>query len=230
MKTIRPSTWLLALLTFAALLFAFSAYAEGATSDLPPRTSYLSLSWVQFLIPVVVPLLIAGLKKLWPSVPSALLPWLCPLLGVAADQIAKLAGSGGAPAEVAVALGALGLYLREVVDQAKKAIGPNNPSLYPQLLMALSLGASVAFTGCARFSTVQTDTSYDEHDKVIRKITTRAKAGTLFTARSALANFKASQTDKTQGASVGSLTQETSGTNSVAALRELRGIIEALPK
>jgi hypothetical protein len=83
--------------------------------------------------------------------------------------------------------------------------------------------------GCARFSTTQTDLSY-ENGKPARQITTRAKASTLFTARSALANFKASQTDKTQGASVGSLSQETSGTNAVAALSALARIMEALPK
>ncbi len=68
----------------------------------------------------------------------------------------------------------------------------------------------VCLTGCARFTTIQTDESYDieSPDQPIRKITTKAQANTLCASKSALANWKAQQTDKTQGASVGSLTQE----------------------
>lgn len=80
-------------------------------------------------------------------------------------------------------------------------------------LLALSL------VGCARFTTIQTDASPE------RTITTRATAWTFGTSRSALANFKASQTDKTQGASVGSLAQESSGTNVVQALQAIDSIL-----
>lgn len=86
-------------------------------------------------------------------------------------------------------------------------------------VLALALG------GCARFNTTQTDLSYED-GKPQRQITTRATASTLFTSRSALANFKASQTDKTQGASVGSLTQESSGTNAVKTLEAVAKIME----
>lgn len=89
------------------------------------------------------------------------------------------------------------------------------------LLISLSIG------GCARFNTTQTDLSHEEGQPV-RQITTKATAYTLFTSRSALANFKASQTDKTQGASVGSLTQESSGTNAVQALEAVANILKAL--
>jgi hypothetical protein len=68
--------------------------------------------------------------------------------------------------------------------------------------------------GCARFSTTQTDVSNDNLDgSTTRTITTKASASTFFAAKSALAQWKATQTDKTQGASVGSLTQESGGTN-----------------
>jgi hypothetical protein len=100
----------------------------------------------------------------------------------------------------------------------------------PSTMPLIALFFCLALSGCARFSTVQTDTSYDEHDKPTRSVTTRAKASTFFTSRSALANFKASQTDKTQGASVGSLTQESSGTNAVRVIEGLARIAEALPK
>ena len=80
------------------------------------------------------------------------------------------------------------------------------------LLMAFALCA------CARFSTKQTDISYDNGNtnNPSREITTKAAAWTFFSGKSALTNWKATQTDKTQGASVGSLVQEGGQTNQVS--------------
>lgn len=75
--------------------------------------------------------------------------------------------------------------------------------------------------GCARFSTTQTDYSYDTKGTPSRKITTKASATTFFDATSALAKFKASQTDKNQTATVGGLDQSVTSTN-------LSGIFEAV--
>jgi hypothetical protein len=76
----------------------------------------------------------------------------------------------------------------------------------------------VAISGCARFSTQQTDVSVtDKNGITTRTITTKASATTFIESKSQLANFKASQTDKSQGASVGSLSQDSNATNSVDA-------------
>jgi hypothetical protein len=88
--------------------------------------------------------------------------------------------------------------------------------------------------GCARFSTKQTDTrtEYDETGKATATtaVTTVAKASTFFSARSDLANWKAKQTETTQGAEVGNLSQSSSGTNVVDVLNALAGVIGAIPK
>jgi len=72
--------------------------------------------------------------------------------------------------------------------------------------------------GCARFSTTQTDTSYDEQAKPARTITTKVSATTFFTAKSDLAKFKALQTDKTQSAAVGALGQESTDPKLIEAV------------
>jgi hypothetical protein len=89
----------------------------------------------------------------------------------------------------------------------------------------LILSIALAIAGCARFNTKQTDVSYTETGKPLRAITTRATSSTLFTSKSKLTEFKASQTDKSQGASVGALSQESSGTNTVEALRAIDSIL-----
>lgn len=77
----------------------------------------------------------------------------------------------------------------------------------------------VILTGCAHFSSRQTKT-----DKDGTIITSHQSVTTLFDAKSDIAKLRASTTDKTQGLTVGSLNEETSGTN-VTSLTE--GIVSA---
>jgi len=69
--------------------------------------------------------------------------------------------------------------------------------------------------GCAHFATNQTEDRHNEQTHETTTIKTRVTATTFFDSKSQLSNFKASQSEKTQGASVGSLTQEASGSNAV---------------
>ena len=95
----------------------------------------------------------------------------------------------------------------------------------------LVLLAAVATCGCASFGTRQEDASYDPTTgQITRKITTRASARTFLDAKSSLAKFKATQSDKNQTASAGDIGMQTTGTNAVAILDKIQGIIAALPK
>lgn len=93
---------------------------------------------------------------------------------------------------------------------------------HPTLLFACA-AASVLAAGCARFTTTQKDIRDGERTEVVTKVS----AHTLFNSNSQLGNFSASQTDKTQGAKVGSLQQESRATttNDVQTLREIRTIL-----
>lgn len=87
-----------------------------------------------------------------------------------------------------------------------------------------------AICGCARFGTVQKDLRYDpDTGKLVGEITTKAASYTLFSSRSSLANWKATQSEKSQGAEVGGLSQQ-GGTNAVAVLEKIAEIVKALPK
>ena len=85
---------------------------------------------------------------------------------------------------------------------------------------------------CARFTTVQTDERLNPKTGEKTTITTGATATTFVAGKSALANWKASQTEKTQGAAVGSLAQESDATSIVKAAVEAAvtaGAKSALP-
>lgn len=91
----------------------------------------------------------------------------------------------------------------------------------------ITISVALATVGCAHFTTKQTDVSYEE-GKQVREITTKASATTLWESKSSLANFKASQTDKTQSANVGSLNQESGGTNTAATVNALVNLLQTL--
>ena len=80
--------------------------------------------------------------------------------------------------------------------------------------------------GCAHFTTTQKDIRNEDGTTTI---VTHVSATTLFSARSELTKFKALQTEKSQGAEVGSLAQQ-GGTNAVAVLEKIADIVKALPK
>lgn len=80
--------------------------------------------------------------------------------------------------------------------------------------------------GCASFKTRQID-ERTETDGTKTTISTYAASRTFFSARSDLAKFKASQTEKQQSAEVGSLNQQ-GGTNAVQTLRAIADILQSI--
>ena len=96
------------------------------------------------------------------------------------------------------------------------------------LLLVLCL---LATASCARFSTDQSDTSYDTTTgQPLRTITTEVAVWTLFDANSALAKSKAINTDKSQSAELGGLNQSASATNIVNALQAMAQVAVTLAK
>lgn len=75
----------------------------------------------------------------------------------------------------------------------------------------LVLGAAINLCSCASFKTTQTDERTDAKTTV----TTKASSWTFFDSKSSLSKWKATQSEKTQGASVGGLEQSASATNLV---------------
>lgn len=77
--------------------------------------------------------------------------------------------------------------------------------------------------GCANFTTVQTDRRFDAEGKVTTEVSTRASARTFFAGKSALANWKATQSEESQGAEVGGLDQQVEGAGA-----EVSAIVQAV--
>jgi len=84
--------------------------------------------------------------------------------------------------------------------------------------LIISLGL-LATTGCARFSTTQRDERTNEQTGETTTITTKAAAWTFFDSKSQLTTWKAQQQENDQSAEVGSLTQESYGTNATELIK-----------
>lgn len=98
------------------------------------------------LIPVLVPLLIALAKWGVPRVPKVWLPILAPILGAGVDVLAYVVGLQDAANPVLGAvLGAVGIALREILDQLKKAMmGGPAPDATRKWTGLLVLGTALA--------------------------------------------------------------------------------------
>lgn len=109
------------------LLFAGFATAALAQADSPitaaPTGSAAADSILTWLIPIIVPLIIAGCKKLLPGLPKVWLPILGPILGAAIDIVGQFTTGAAGNLWLAVGLGAAGVGLREIVDQVRKVKG-----------------------------------------------------------------------------------------------------------
>lgn len=81
---------------------------------------------VTFATPVIVPLLIAGIKALKPKIPTWLFPLLAGPLGALLEYINHLVMGGNMNIAIAVLLGLAGVGVREVVDQLKPEPQPKD--------------------------------------------------------------------------------------------------------
>lgn len=141
MKPNRTFLFLLA----AALLLPLCAFAADAPQSGDFATgATLKVTWVQTLIVILVPALIAALKLVVPRVPGIVILTLCPVLGLVADWLMKAAGLDIGNAEASAALGSVGVYVREVIDQAKKTTNGGRLSVLAFAVFTLSAGSASA--------------------------------------------------------------------------------------
>jgi MFS superfamily sulfate permease-like transporter len=106
-------TTLLLLLVPCAVLAQTNA---AVLTSVPSGTA----DWLNMLIAVVTPVVIAGVRWLLPKIPKIALPLIAPVIGVILDQLAGILTSHQ-PGVVAGAIsGAVGLWLREAADQSRK--------------------------------------------------------------------------------------------------------------
>ena len=82
------------------------------------------------------------------------------------------------------------------------------------------LGCTTRTTGCARSTSTGTERTLS--GGVVESVTV-VRASTLFDSKSELAKLSSGQTDKSQKVSIGSLNQESSGSNAVNLVESVVG-------
>lgn len=86
------------------------------------------------------------------------------------------------------------------------------------LILIAMMALMAGWSGCARFSSHQEQTMPDGSTKEQRQV-----MWTFFDGKSEVAKLRASTTEKTQGLSVGNISEETSGTNAVDLVERVVG-------
>lgn len=97
------------------------------------------------LIPLVVPILIIGLKKAAPNIPPHYLPIVAPLLGMGLDLLMNY---GHTNLLLTALLGSGGVGLREIVDQVKQRAATTGNAAVVGVAI-LTSGLLLAGPGCA---------------------------------------------------------------------------------
>lgn len=75
-------------------------------------------------VPVLAPILTAGVKWLLPKIPPLLLPMICTGLGTLSGYLAQVGVGEHTNVGVAIGLGLAGIGVREILDQVKKVSAP----------------------------------------------------------------------------------------------------------
>ena len=111
------------------LLLFVASIAIAQTNSVPaiPGVPADSLGWVNLLIAGLTPIVISGIKKVVPKIPTVALPFAAPIVGVILTQIEAFVTGHSTSLVTGAVAGALGLYLREVVDQSKQKLSPTPP-------------------------------------------------------------------------------------------------------
>lgn len=148
---------------FSLTLFSFHAFGQtnppdpASVTNPPVATPVVSeqstaTALVMGFIPVLVPLLIAGKKKIMellslPKFPSWILPILAVGLGELLNWIASLEGHGVGPLNAGL-LGAAGIGVRELIDQVKSRITDGAKISGAAALIVGALFLGFVATGC----------------------------------------------------------------------------------
>lgn len=114
------------LLLAAMLLVGFVALSVSALAQTTTAAAsgINPSSIVTWLTPVLVPLIIAGVKKFSPSIPSYLLPIIAPVLGMLIDLVNSFSSAHQSNLLIAALLGLAGVGVREVKDQLAPQVAP----------------------------------------------------------------------------------------------------------
>lgn len=140
-----------------------------------------------------------------------------------------VASESDANALVGALVGLIGAVWSCVEKRRDRTASPGGGASPTTLVLLLSclLLAVAGGAGCTRFRTVQLDRTQGTNG-TMREIETRASATTFAAGKQALQGWKASQTDKTQGASVGSVNQESDAAQLIEGLATLGRIAAAM--
>jgi hypothetical protein len=203
------------------LIFALTCVTVAAQTNTPPAAPDkvgAALEWLSAALNGVLSL-VSALLLWWGSNKSKIADVVKPII--------KAVESHGSPAlkkQIKDEAGSAGV--EPTLHALVKANTNGKPAdVKAAIVSILLIGALLIGVGCARFSTTQTDSRDGEKTT----ITTKAASWTLFSSKSSLAKWKATQTEKSQGAEVGGLEQQ-GGTNAVAVLQAIGTLLQALPK
>lgn len=126
-EKLTRSPWALITLVFAFLILGLVS-ARAADAGAPSTGNPTADSILTWLTPLIVPVVLLGVKKITPSIPSGLIPILAPVIGVIIDLVNHFALGHASNLLVAAGAGLIGVGLREVKEAIVPAVNGGWPT------------------------------------------------------------------------------------------------------
>jgi hypothetical protein len=98
----------------ALALLPTLALAQATGNVQPPDWSAIIAGVITGVVPLLIPVLVYGVRLAIPSIPRAWVPFIAIALGPVVTWLAQLAGAPGIPILKAALLGALSIVVREI--------------------------------------------------------------------------------------------------------------------
>ena len=111
------------ILLIVTVFFAFVGILFAQATEPPPGGTVDSVTLWNYVVAIVSPIIIWGVNKLVPRIPKLLLPLASPFVGLLVGiALNKIAGAD-LSAQASMVFGGLAVLVREVSNQALKAVG-----------------------------------------------------------------------------------------------------------
>lgn len=114
----KEISWIrLALFATVVLTIGVVAQTTNVTTIPLPVAPAGKNEWFQLAIAAIAPMVVWGMRKMAPKVPTLLLPMSAPLIGIGLGALLKSSGTSDMSWFDAGSAGAMGVFMREIYNQ-----------------------------------------------------------------------------------------------------------------
>ena len=116
LRRFRPHLMFILLFTLVLTTTLVFAQTTPPPAPTPPPIDVLVIGLVNAAVPLLIPFLVYGVRRMVPKIPAIALPMIALGLGVLGNYLASIISGGGSSVYIGALLGAAAVFVREVIS------------------------------------------------------------------------------------------------------------------